>query len=319
MKIKMIEEAPMISKSRNKKDVLIEINYLLRKLRKRGDIRANLHKISLSGMQCFKEIENALGDLFMEKKFEPEKRMPNYKKQYLKRIGPVLLAIFLEPKSPFLPKCYLEFVTPDELIPAEIKTFLAKLNNKLPCLKVSRVEYTLDIFHANPNVRKKLFILLQTFLSIPYQRKVRLMENEITGARTFIIGRTRIYERGPDEKRIKHSWHQNDINRIRIEWTSDRRQLLKNGIGKLHDFLKSPKFHSSHKDRYQFKHFKHKRLPKYYQRYNTNSFHKEKEMHLKKIKNIYQYIKDFKPLDPLKIWLRRAMKQFDEEWQNNKK
>ena len=198
--------------------------------------------------------------------------------------------------------------------PSELRAFLRGLDRTLPKLKVSRIEYALDIFHETPIVRINLLGLTKAFLSIPYQRRIRTIENGETGAQTFIIGRTKIYERGSDKDKKEQSWDPEDLDRLRIEHTSNRPQLMRNGISNLIDLLDSPRFFKSHKDRYNFQHFDSGKLPKFFQRYNTDSFQEEKGYYRKEVNNITKYIKDFEPLNSLKKVLREAMEEFDRDY-----
>ena len=156
--------------------------------------------------------------------------------------------------------------------------------------------------------------MIKAFLSIPYQRKVGVIENGETHARTFMIGRTKTYERGSDKDKKDQSWDTEDLDRLRIEHTSNRPQLMRNGISNLNDLLDSTRFFTSHKDRYNFQHFDSGKLPKFFQSYRTNSFQEEKGYYRKEVNNITKYIKDFEPLSSLKKVLREAMEEFDRDY-----
>ena len=314
MKLEEIETGLNLKENREEKEVLKVVKQLLKTLQKGGKVQGRLHKLSFSGGYGFQEIGSELGHPFLDDSFQPGKRMPNYRKKYLIWVGGVLFVIFLEPISHFFPDCYLEFAPPESMGPSKLRAFLSGLDRTLPKLKVSRIEYALDIFHPNPIVRKNLYGLIKAFLSIPYQRKVEVIENGETHARTFMIGRTKIYERGSDKDKKDQSWYPEDLDRLRIEHTSNRPQLMRNGINKLNDLLDSPRFFESHRDRYNFKHFRSSKLPQFFEKYNTNSFQEEREYYRKTIKNIYQYIKAFKPLDGFRKRLVEAMEQFDKDW-----
>jgi hypothetical protein len=318
MKLEEIEAALNLKENRDKKAVLKAVHNLVKALEKggtvQGRVQGRLHKISLSGGYGFEELESGLGHLFRDRDFIPEERMPKYREKYLRRVGAVLLIIFLPPKFIFLPDCYIEFVPPESMAPSKLRAFLRGLDRSFPNLKVSRVEYALDMFHDNPIVRRNLYGLIMAFLSIQYQRRVGVIENGETHARTFNIGRTKIYERGSDKDKKDQSWDPEDLDRLRIEHTSNRPQLMRRGINNLTDLLDSPRFLSSHKDRYNFQHFDSGKLPKFFERYNTDSFQEEKGYYRKEVNNITKYIKDFEPLSCLKKVLREAMEEFDRDY-----
>ena len=123
MKLEEIEAALNLKENRERKEVLMTVNKLVKALKHGGRVQGRLHKISFSGGYGFQEIQFELGHLFLDDSFPPEKRMPNYRKKYLTWVGGVLFVIFLEPISPFLPHCYIEFVTPESMGPSELKAF----------------------------------------------------------------------------------------------------------------------------------------------------------------------------------------------------
>ena len=111
MKLEEIEAALNLKENRDRKEVLMMVNKLVKALKKGGRVQPRLHKLSFSGGYGFQEIESQLGHPFLDDSFQPEKRMPNYRKKYLIWVGGVQFVIFLDPISPFLPDSYIEFVT----------------------------------------------------------------------------------------------------------------------------------------------------------------------------------------------------------------
>ena len=196
-------------------------------------------------------------------------------------------------------------------------------------LKISLVEYTLDIFCTDLTGVHFLFKALKKHLFRPYKRKVMLLGKgkQAWGDDTrmnayYRSGDAKIYERGPDKKRKNKAWVLKDADRIRLEFTAARQTLVKNGLHVFSDFMNDPKFYAINKDIYRFKCFKgSKKLPGYGKPYaacdandHDGCFQLEVNRHRHSVRNIHQYIKDVSRLDFLRSELTNAMVGFDAQW-----
>jgi hypothetical protein len=140
---------------------------------------------------------------------------------------------------------------------------------------------------------------------------------------TYRVGDVKFYERGPDGKRKEGYWNLADTDRVRLEYTAKRPMLAKYGINVLRDFTDGPQFHAINNKIYSFKCFKGSRiLPHYGKAYtardekgNDGCFQLELNHCRHDVKNVHQYMQDVRQLDTFKSELRRAMADFDTQWQ----
>lgn len=96
---------------------------------------------------------------------------------------------------------------------------MEKLNEAFPGLTVSFVEYTVDLFckrypygESQSYSIEQLYFLLRKYVYCPYQRSIRRKGEEVLeiGKKRKInsflgVGKVKVYERGPDNKKKDHA------------------------------------------------------------------------------------------------------------------
>lgn len=299
------------------------------------DIKAILHRIILSGDRWKREIHNLnaikdfLGDLWFDPNFKPEDRGGMYEAMFVKQLLDFQINIPTTPLTGFYPPIMVEIHPRKDISLESHKDFLIQLGKSLPGLKVSKVEYAIDIYC--PLVADVLFWVFQHSLSIPHQRTIRFFPDRFTslGKRTncsIIWGYEddpdRVYERGEDGDKKGEGWDYDNVDRVRLEHTANWKELRNHGISTLEDLINTPKFHEINKGIWNFRRFKQgKRLKK--------KFPQEWEDYSEKDDRGYsgsfqaQYIRLGKPrgyvesvpeLTILKESLIESMMVFDNRW-----
>ncbi|RJP78613.1 MAG: hypothetical protein C4522_12620 [Desulfobacteraceae bacterium] len=301
---------------------------------KKGIVRivCRLHIITLNSSQNMKDRNNlsipesenieALGDLWFDSKYDPQIRNPNYSSRGIKQYSKFRLDIFFNPQKPYLPIFKIEIHPKADVSLEEYIFFLTFLANRIPSLKVSKIEYAIDVFCKGPFYVSELFKLILKTIYVPYQRKY----NEFGGnlnkgepqSSVFRIGdQYKVYERGDDDKKDGKGWNKKDFNRVRIENSVKRRTLKKSGIDTLTDFMKNPKFIELNLRKWSFKDFKPSNiLPG---SWGLNFiFQKELIDARKKTrgerKNFAQYIVDVQYMNFLSDQVNKAMRDFTKMW-----
>ena len=298
------------------------------------EVIARLHRIVLFGKQApqnnlykyFKKMFPAAG---YNHDFCSIKRMHGYKKQLIVDDLFCRLNIFIYRINPLLP-AYLIEVTPKEYTTTvEYKHYLAELDGMIPELKPSSVEYTLDLFCAQPRDVDTLFTLVRRSLYVPYRNNPKMFDDNQTTDfcsrmnSTFYVSDVKVYERGYDDKKTSGGWHYEDLNRVRLEYTANRKKLKLRRIDTLSDLIDSCRFCESNKNLYKFMCFMSKKLPEYWM---WDSYATENEFGSKGAfmleyalgrhfyENLRQYMKNVKEFDILKERLIEQMIAFDHAW-----
>ena len=225
---------------------------------------------------------------------------------------------------------------------------LDSLNGILPNMKVSSVEYALDLFCDKPSEVENVFMLIRRFLYIRNSKKARLFGEKTTNwgnaARmnfVYHFGRTKVYERGPDDKKTKNHWHFQDLDRVRLEHTAKRKELRQHGIDCLTDLMQDCSFFNINNGIYRLMSFtKTRKLPKYWdwdskiekdengedifvdldsystmdKAGNTGAFQLENAKRIHDVSNIADNRKPVKMFDWLKRSLDSEMLAYDKDW-----
>ena len=255
-------------------------------------IEPRLHKINLSGSYNHDGIKDKLGLL---KHDDNNQLFKVYDRKYIKKRPGFQLSIFVNPKK-FAKPCFM-FLSP--LRDIDLKThkdFLIWLDNKLPGLNVSSVEYAVDVFCSSPSAVVFLHIMIRKYSYAPSQTTVRTIgngdvvrkyglefeegqiENLVThfgnvGKHGQFRARHKIYERGKDvaKKFTKRSkgkkshafWLEKDLDRLRFEFTA-KRELKKHGIHQLLDLIENPSFLAINGTKWRFEQLKNGPPPWHY-------------------------------------------------------
>jgi len=210
---------------------------------------------------------------------------------------------------------------------------LSKLRSKLPDLKVSFAEYTIDLYFENPEDVRKYFALIYRYIYFPYQKEMVLHSDKKLGDITrdknawVYTDKMKLYERGPkNEAEEDGSWLLANVNRIRVEFKAKWVDLNRYGLTSLKLFSKNPKFDLMLRDRFKFKRFKESanNLPSEYEAYSAKdseghngAFHNQ-FLYLKKrkaVKNISQSTEDVPELIPLYARIFDRIIRREENWE----
>lgn len=305
-------------------------------------ILGRIHKISLSAKPDMPDgyhsyLKNIFGNISINKDFIPDKRMPNYNKQYVVYSDICNIHLFTDSEN-FRPPLYIDVIPKENTSTAKYKEFLAYLNDLIPKLKLSSVEYTLDLFCNRASDVEWFFSLLSRCMYVPSQRKVNFLGEDLVnfGDNTrmnavFRIGDdTKIYERGnDDDKETTGGWKYVNLNRLRLEHTARRVELKKHGLNLLSDFLNNCLFHELNQTVYNFiRFYKLKHAPSHYiwdsytakdEKGNSGSFQLEYLRLIKsnRFKNIRQNKVEIQELKTLKNRLLQEMMDFDAAWRDS--
>jgi len=249
--------------ARNRKRQLTRLYCMFDTFRHIKQIEPKLHYIRLSGDYTYLELDNKIGP--MRRIEKSESRMPIYQTQTVCHLDGLQLTAFTGRTKGFFPRCRLEFTLPgmppgsakhEKDLGTHQRQFLEKIGQRLPDLWVTQLEYAIDIFPAGDCYTvRSLFNLLRRYLFVPHARKFSVSGGqddnrmiEVRGAikmsRVLRANSLKLYERGNDGKRDHEvrGWHFEDFNRLRLERTFIRENLLKLGIVTLDDLIEDPRF-----------------------------------------------------------------------------
>lgn len=297
------------------------------------DVEAKLHVIRFSGNYGYKELKEKLGNL---KDFTHRNENEKYGRKYIRSFSGFQIHVFVNPDSNYLPPCLVEIYPTKAVSPESYKKFLNDLAKKLPELKVRNVEYTIDLFCDYASSVQSLFWVLRRFLYVPWQRESELIvsKDKVDDLRFSDVYRVtknqKVYERGKNsEKQKEGGWLSSGLNRVRLEHTVKRKELLRRArINTIEDLVRLPKFFLLNSNKWQFKQFrKSKKVPRAFHDYKAKDKHGHsgcfqfEYLTLRK-KNLLrkpsQHIIDTPGLRFLKEKIHKAMHEFDQKWRKRK-
>jgi hypothetical protein len=293
-------------------------------------IEARLHKIKVSGDYSYNQLNSIIGPLKIDENFIPEKRHPYYRTKMMKNVSNFNLNVFINPVD-YVPACQIEIKPKSDLSIDTHQSFLIWLDELFPELNSSLVEYAVDLFCEDSSSVQHLFRSLRNTLYTPYQRDAKLIGGNFGkhGKRmnyTYHLGEDKkVYERGDDDKKEDDGWSEDDLGRVRLEYTARREPLKRLNIYTLSDLIRAPKFYEINSRKWYFRRFvKSDKLPKPWEAYtaedengNIGSFHKEYLEQKKTRKNISQYTENVAIMSDLREALLEAMIEFDKRWEES--
>jgi hypothetical protein len=222
-------------------------------------IVSRLHKINFSGRYNYPELNEKIGPFFDDTKNNWMRK--SYAKKYVRKFPNFNVSVFVNPIE-IRPPCYLQITPMKDITIATYKEFLIQLATWFPDLQTSRVEYACDIFYTPDAISiTDFYDNIRRHLYVPYQKEVRTLGGitEKIGKNivTHFGGDHKAYERGADIlKNSDDYWMETDLDRVRLEYTADKKFLRKNGISSLFDLIKNPKFFKININRWRFQQFK---------------------------------------------------------------
>ena len=208
---------------------------------------------------------------------------------------------------------------------------LLTLLDKFKMLQLSSVEYTIDLFCSNPDEVRDLYFLFKKYMIFKRKKnnyfKIYCDEESNLNYSFYIDERLKIYERANDNLRQNEAWKFDDLDRLRLEFTSNKYYLNKViKTGSFDDFIDNCKFESFifylFFKRLFFMKFKQpnkKHLPKETELYKIG---KEKQnhnciMYYKLKKNIsFNYLTESNEFKQLINKIIDQVKAFNEEWES---
>jgi hypothetical protein len=236
---------------------------------------------------------------------------------------------------------------PSCMITTNDSTFdhLYNVYNRLPKLKITRLEYAIDLYCKTPAAASDLFYLLRRYLYVPRAVRTSMRGGKFYGWRDwlkdlrkqnavyFIIMKKhsgkhiKVYERGNDRPfaSSQTGWPHDKVNRVRIEFKLMRKAISeKYELDTLKDLLIDPKFTDIALEYIHFMNFQFlPKLPQDWEDYvsedrkgNQESFVQEVLSAQKSVlKNITQYIEENQRMKALKDKIMEAAGKFDRNFQ----
>lgn len=295
------------------------------------EVKASLERIRVFGHYNFGEIREKLGSFEIDETPVPDKKANNYDTKVIRGIKDfpdVYLSVLINRKKRFFPQCSIEIFLENDIPSETHKAFLIWLNERLPDLNVSKVEYAIDQFCGDPVGARILFWVNRRCLHIVSRRMGKLFGDDKNNSEslTYKVGRFhKIYEKGPSSKKHGRSWFLEDVDRIRLVHKVNRTKLKKYGIYSLEDLIKNPRFFVLNIHRWRFMQFlKLRKLPRFWEPHspkdqgsNSGYFKLEAIRSKRKAENISEHITSYKELVRIESKINGAMKLFDMEWYNH--
>jgi hypothetical protein len=303
-------------------------------------VNAFIHNTRFSSDYSYNDIENNLGI-----KLYPERNKKSYMTNYTSiaygQLKNGKITVFYNPIKPVFPYTYI--TTSD----SSYDLFL-ELYKALPDLKVSALEYTIDLYCINQQHIADLFYLLRKNMycsrgTSTATKGGRLDSTNLVRSTNAVYqvnlkSKSRyikIYERGNDGikqaslKKNKGLWKHKDCNRVRIEYTYKRPKLKRSSPDNMEDLLTNPNLRQILGDpdnkrllrEVSFKEFNHKDMPYPWAVYKSQDsrghndcFQEEFLQSKNHINNLSRYLKDYSIFDNLIKQIREAILEFENKW-----
>lgn len=300
------------------------------------DVEVKIHRVNLSGESFsptydYNFFSGLIGNIGVNKDFKPEERMPNYRMQLVSKQDSFNLNIFIYPLMLHFPSFVIEVIPINNVVIKDFIDFFECLDGIIPNIKVSSVEYTIDMICYEQYQVSNLFSILMRHLYIRNCKGTRLngelranWDKKIRMNSVYQNENTKLYERGCDDDKNGDGWYSDKFDRVRFEHKADRKELKNHGINSIKEFISDCKFLEITCAYISFKCFKKTRkYPNYwdYPGYeavdihgNNGVFQNELVYQRKSCKHIMQKIENIAVFNPLKERLLGAITSFDTAW-----
>lgn len=296
------------------------------------EIKARLHSIRLSAGEEYRDeynwkyLKKALNNPWYDRNFKPEDRGCTYRLKYIKQLNSFQINLFIW-RMGHQPYFQIEIHHKTDNNPNELRRLLIDIDELIPGIRVSEVEFTIDQCCYDPTNVRNLYLVEWLSLYCPEARgEVRMILGDdgikFDDGNSLICyfgDKDKIYERGDDNKKKDRTWEYYDFNRVRIEHTADRRELKGNGINTLKDLINGPKFLETYRDYWDFRRFKDSKSKMLTREWEKDVLPFQHMIRDSKLENPSQYSEKVEELASLKARLIEAMKVFDDEWENGTK
>jgi hypothetical protein len=291
-------------------------------------VNARLHSIVLSAGEEYRDeydvnyLKEALKNPWFDENFIPEDRGCTYKAKFIKQSKNFQINLFVG-RMGYQPYFQIEIHHKTDNNPKNLKNLLIEIDNKIPGIRVSKVEYTIDQCCYEPHDVANLFLVERFSLYDPDQKgKVQQLEGGESShdgsSRNSLIwhlgDKNKIYERGDDKKKKKKTWDYYDFNRVRLEHSADRRELFGNSIDTLKDLINGPKFYETYCNYWNFRRFKDSNSKIRIMEWEKAALPFQYLIRNTKLVNPSQYTEMVDELASLQEKINNAMKVFDKEW-----
>ncbi len=226
-------------------------------------VRAHIHRISFSTNYNYEDIVKKLGSRFQIKQIRKHSKSFHsiYSHEGFTNFKEFKIHVMTGLKPWMLKKTnrfsQISVVPTFEISPDRHKNLICELHNLFgnSIVKVNAVELAIDLMHISPDAVRRTFHSILNIIYVPYitrSNKIRFDGNQIQSGKKLnavvkLGKKNKVYERGEDENRIPEEynekdrririsgWPIEDLDRIRLERTMDRRELKKLKIDTLHD------------------------------------------------------------------------------------
>jgi hypothetical protein len=294
------------------------------------EIRALIHRSDFSGVYKLGVLNSRLG------KGKPieNSAYPRYPRKCCVQLRTGKVTRHFKPEDyGFGPSCML--TTNDSTF-----DHLYNIFNRLHNLKITRLEYAIDLYCETPAAVSDLFYLLRRYLYVRNAFKTSMRGGKFYGWKDsrdknavffIIMGKhsgkhIKVYERGLDRLASSNQigWSHDKVNRVRIELKLQRKAISKKyEIDTLKDLLIDPKFADIASEYIHFMNFKFSsKLPQDWDDYvsedkngNSESFMQEVlSARSSDLKNILQYVEENQRMKALKEMIMDAVVKFDRKF-----
>jgi hypothetical protein len=287
-----------------------------------------IHRLALTGDYSYEDLSKQLGSFSFVKN---TRRRPKYKDRGNAYLNKENLTLFFNSLG-YIPHCLIE------LTYEEFET-LVQLNQLFPNLSLSSVEYAIDFLCKGPEEVANLFYALWLYSYFPNKANPYFKGGKFQGwgepreeNLVYKLSRSvKIYERGLDSRqRNDYSWLHEHVNRVRVEITLSRKELVGHKLLRLNDLIDDSKMTEIFSDKIRFITFSRSdKLPnEFWDFYLKDKANKIELINYQgvvnlaeeiRIKNIAQYVIDAPGFDNLKSDIRVAIKGFNKKWIKKRK
>lgn len=202
-----------------------------------------------SAIYGFKELNNEIENLQKDEAFDHVKFA--FQERYYKKINNVpAMVIMCNPKDSNVKS--VMWIKP----PLTTLSNLIKLTKNFPYLKISQCEYASDFFSSVPHL---LYDILLESLYIPDVKDCIKNKNSKTHHKTNRMSKSKfikMYECGNREDKVEEingekTWPYDKCNRVRFEFTVERREFNDAGVSTLSDLIHTANFYKFLKTRFR--------------------------------------------------------------------
>jgi hypothetical protein len=287
-------------------------------------IHPQLHFISFSLQYIdYTVLRQLLNPHEIKSDYRYDHRIKNYKNFYHLSINRRLqynpIYLWTNPYNKYFPGVILGVSLPKNI--QDAKSILSFIAGKLPKLKISYIEYTIDYMVDTPREALELQKAFEQYTKVLYNR---ISPNQKAGYVKY-SKLLRFYCRGKDKNKQKgeNKWPNNFYDRVRCEYilTRDKKMVVKLRLNTIEDLIKDTNFSRAINSRIQFKQAKYdaKYFPKIWESPYSNfqsTYQNQKQIIAPG--RVYKDIENFNMFSALMQEQERVISRFEEKWKSTK-